>query len=227
MALDLAALGPADPFEDRYPAARPMPPAATEVAHRYRPWPAALPRLWTPYATANDQVTLGAATFGADPLLRHIWVADLHYGFDAKRPSFRAAYQYDRLVPTVTLTVEDTTDAARIRVRELVLGASLPVTRSLRSAQSLALAWHRKRETVLDTARPPFDLGGVQASWSFGNATIIQNGVAHATLFPPRPDRWRRALPAVHREVARWLCHQAVLWWITTNRFMELCSLRI
>src|SRR2546429_544106 len=48
-----------------------------------------------------------------------------------------------------------------------------------------------------------------------------------ATLFPPRPDRWRRALPAVHREVARWLRHQAVLWWMSTERFMELCSLRI
>jgi SRSO17 transposase len=45
--------------------------------------------------------------------------------------------------------------------------------------------------------------------------------------FSPRPDRWHRALPAVHREVARWLRHQAVLWWITTDRFMELCSLRI
>ena len=44
--------------------------------------------------------------------------------------------------------------------------------------------------------------------------------------FPPRPDRWRRALPEVHREVANWLRHQAVLWWITTDRFMELCSLR-
>jgi hypothetical protein len=30
----------------------------------------------------------------------------------------------------------------------------------------------------------------------------------------------------VHREVARWLRHQAVLWWVTTNRFMELCSRR-
>ena len=43
----------------------------------------------------------------------------------------------------------------------------------------------------------------------------------------PLPDCWRRALPAVHREVARWRRHQAVLWWITTDRFMELCSLRI
>jgi hypothetical protein len=31
----------------------------------------------------------------------------------------------------------------------------------------------------------------------------------------------------VHREVARWLRHQALLWWMTTDRFMELCLLRI
>jgi malate synthase len=29
------------------------------------------------------------------------------------------------------------------------------------------------------------------------------------------------------QHVANWLRHQAVLWWITTDRFMELCSLRI
>ena len=31
-------------------------------------------------------------------------------------------------------------------------------------------------------------------------------------------------MAAVHREVARWLRHQAVLWWVTTDRFMELCA---
>ena len=45
--------------------------------------------------------------------------------------------------------------------------------------------------------------------------------------FPPRPDWCRCTLPAVHRQVAWWLRHQAVLWWITTEPFRELCSLRI
>jgi hypothetical protein len=44
--------------------------------------------------------------------------------------------------------------------------------------------------------------------------------------FSPRPDRSRRSLPAVHREVAQWLRHQAVQWWVTTDRFIELCSRR-
>jgi hypothetical protein len=31
----------------------------------------------------------------------------------------------------------------------------------------------------------------------------------------------------VHREVARWLRHEAVLWWVTTTRFIELGSQRL
>jgi SRSO17 transposase len=45
--------------------------------------------------------------------------------------------------------------------------------------------------------------------------------------FPPRPKPRRQTLPAVHREVARWLRHQVVLWWVTTDRFIQLCSYRI
>jgi hypothetical protein len=62
--------------------------------------------------------------------------------------------------------------------------------------------------------------------WSCANAMHHRVGVAHATLFPPRADRRRHTLPAVHREVARWLRHQAVQWWVTTDRFIELCSQR-
>src|SRR5687768_18553394 len=45
--------------------------------------------------------------------------------------------------------------------------------------------------------------------------------------FSPQPNWRRRTLPAVHREVARWLRHQAVVWGVTTEQFMQLCSLRI
>jgi hypothetical protein len=33
-------------------------------------------------------------------------------------------------------------------------------------------------------------------------------------------------LPAVHREVARWLRHQAVQWWVATDRCIERGSRR-
>jgi hypothetical protein len=77
---------------------------------------------------------------------------------------------------------------------------------------------------------PSYDLDRVAQTRTIrhgGNAARIRDGVAHAPRVPPRPDRWRRALPDVHREVAQWLRHQAVCWWVTTDRFMELCSLRI
>jgi hypothetical protein len=65
------------------------------------------------------------------------------------------------------------------------------------------------------------------SGWSGGNGAATRSRVAHATLFPPPQPRQRRSLPAVHREVARWLRHQAVLWWVTTDRFIEHFSHRI
>lgn len=44
--------------------------------------------------------------------------------------------------------------------------------------------------------------------------------------FSPTPGPRRKQLPGVHREVACWLRHQAVLWWVTTEQFIQLCSLR-
>jgi hypothetical protein len=47
---------------------------------------------------------------------------------------------------------------------------------------------------------------------------------------PSFPLAWiarRRTLPAVPREVAQWLRHEAVLWWVTTDQFIELCSPRL
>jgi SRSO17 transposase len=59
------------------------------------------------------------------------------------------------------------------------------------------------------------------------NSAAPRGRVARATHFPPRREHRRRTLPAVHREVARWLRHEAVFWWVTTNRFIELCSQRL
>ena len=64
------------------------------------------------------------------------------------------------------------------------------------------------------------------SGWSCANGTDRETEVAPATHFPPRPDRRRQTLPAIHREVARWLRHQAVQWWVTTDRFIEPCSRR-
>jgi hypothetical protein len=62
--------------------------------------------------------------------------------------------------------------------------------------------------------------------WSGASGVDREAEVGPVTPFLPRPDRRRRTPPAIHREVARWLRHQAVRWWVTTDRFMELCSRR-
>jgi hypothetical protein len=41
---------------------------------------------------------------------------------------------------------------------------------------------------------------------------MVQLSIAPTTRFPPRLDRRRQTLPAIHRESARWLRHQAVQW---------------
>jgi hypothetical protein len=171
--LDLDRLAPAEAFHDEYgpPPAEPPPVAVRD--RPYRPWPAALPRLWSPYADSSDEFSLGAATGGVDPLFRHAWAADLRYGFDTRRPSFQAFYQYDRYRPTLLVTVEDKTDPrgddTRLRKREVTLRASVPVRRGVRSSHSLALAWRRRREAVSPTGAVSLDLGGVEASWSFSS----------------------------------------------------------
>jgi hypothetical protein len=62
--------------------------------------------------------------------------------------------------------------------------------------------------------------------WRCASAVARPAKLAPAARFPPRPDPCRRSLPAVHREVARGRRHQAVQWWVTTDRFINLCSQR-
>jgi Tol biopolymer transport system component len=170
--LDLAALAPAEPFQDEYAAVAPDPPPVTVRDRPYRPWPSALPRLWSPYVDGGDEFRLGAATAGVDPLFRHVWAADLRYGFGTRRPSFQAFYQYDRFLPTFLMTVEDETDPRddlRLHRRQLMLRASVPVSRTFRRSHTVALAWRRRHEDLSGAAPAPLDFGGVQASWSFSS----------------------------------------------------------
>ena len=171
MDLDVTALPPADPFVDPYPPPRPDPPPVTVADRPYRPFPIMRPRFWSPYFTLGDETQLGIVTGGFDPLLRHAWGADLHEGTETRRLGFGGFYQYDRLRPTFQLTFQDDSDPVADegidRTREVTLGASLPVRRSLRSSQTVSLAWRRSRETVEDVAEPSrLDLGGLEAAWA-------------------------------------------------------------
>jgi Tol biopolymer transport system component len=171
MDLDPGALPAAEPFADPYPPSRPAaaPVAVADVP--YRPLRYMRPTSWAPYFTLGDEVKIGAATGGVDPLFRHAWGLDLHGGTETHRLGFHAFYQYDRFRPTFLLTLEDDTDlvdpSALDRTRKVTLRASLPVRRRVRSSQNVSLAWRRSRETLEGVADPmSLDLGGLEAAWS-------------------------------------------------------------
>ena len=176
MPFDADALEPAAPFEDPYP---PSPPDVAPVGvpdRSYGPVRTLRPRFWTPYVARNaGEWQWGAATGGADPLLRHAWALAASYGVETERPSVQAFYQYDRWWPTFQVVADlDNTvllEGGRLESRELTLRGTVPVRRTQRSSQSFSLAWRRSREEEKGIPSPDsVDLGGLEASWSFGSA---------------------------------------------------------
>jgi Tol biopolymer transport system component len=171
--------GPAPIFEDPYPAALPASTPIPAADRPYHPLPHLRPRFWTPYvATSAGHWRVGAATAGADPLLRHAYGLDVHATTDRGDPGVQAYYQYDRFFPTLVAVVEDSRDRATngaaetiTRNRALTLRAAFPLVRRVRWSQSLSLAWRRERETVENgRGAEAFDFGGLEAAWSLTTA---------------------------------------------------------
>jgi Tol biopolymer transport system component len=175
MPFDAVGLGPAAAFEDPYPAVAKGPPATSAPDRPYRPGSLLLPRFWTPYVDwTSHETRIGVVSAGADALFRHAWAADVRYGTGTDRVGGHLFYQYDRFRPTLTLSAEDKRDAAAngfTRSREVIARATMPLRRTLRAAQSVSLAYRRRRETVEDTVKPDrLDLGGLEAAWSISTA---------------------------------------------------------
>lgn len=171
MPLDLAAARAAAPYVDANPPSRPAAAEHAAAERPYRPFPTLRPRFWAPYFEGGDEVKLGGATGGADPLFRHVYGAALERGFDTGRFGFHGFYQYDRWLPTLLLTYEDSSDpgdeGAVNRSRELNLRATVPVERTLRRSQSVSVGWRRGRDTLEETTTPDrLDLGGIETAWS-------------------------------------------------------------
>jgi len=176
--LDLASLPPAEPFLDPYPDPRAGAPPVETTDEPYRPFPTLLPRFWTPYASrSSGRWRVGAATAGADPLLRHLYGLDVYWKSDTDRGGAQAYYQYDRFRPTFVITGEDTQGRVRSRggqamvhSREVVVRASLPLVRRWRRSQAVSLSWRRQRDTSEDPEGVGGDLGGLEAAWSLNTA---------------------------------------------------------
>ena len=171
MSFDLARLPAADAFVDPYPAGRAAPAPVDARDRPYRPLALMWPRFWSPsFDRASGETRLGIVTAGSDPLFQHAYLFNVYRGSVTERVGSFALYQYDRLWPTLLAAFEnkyEPSSAGSIRHRrELTLSATIPVLRTLRSAQSVSLAWRRSRETRERTPSPRLDLGGLEAAWS-------------------------------------------------------------
>jgi outer membrane protein assembly factor BamA len=135
-----------------------------------------LPRFWTPWVDLGDaEDRFGFATGGSDALFRHAWAARATYGTESERVNTSFVYYYNRFRPSFLVSAQDTTDVytnGRSRTRQLDLQAALPIRRTIRSIQSLSIAWRREREEVLGSDRPEdrLDLGGLETAWVLSSA---------------------------------------------------------
>ena len=173
--LDLPAAPPAPPFVDPYPAPRPAPRPVSEPVEPYRPWTMLWPRFWTPWLELGDsQNRIGAATGGSDALFRHVWGLRALYGSRTGHVDTSAFYVYDRFRPTLLLTAEDKVDPVpdgEIRTRSFNAQLSFPVRRTLRSVQTVAVAYRRERdETLGGGSVERLDVGGIETSWALNTA---------------------------------------------------------
>ncbi len=198
MDVDWEALAPAPPFEDPYPASRPPAEPVAAADRPYRPLPTLLPRFWSPYFVLSGEDRLGIVTAGLDPLFRHAWGADLHYGFETQRLGFRSYYQYDRFLPTLVAAWEDTSDARDdggfLQTRELTLRATAPIARRVRHSQSLALSYRRRSEQIRATPEArSLDLGALEAVWSFSSARTFPYSISPVEGFRARLGYLREA----------------------------------
>lgn len=174
-AVAFADLPPAEPFTDHFAPARPDPAPAPSAVRPYRPWSQLLPRYWMPYVGGSaDATRFGVTTSASDPLLRHSYLLTVHRTRQSERWGFEGGYAYDRYRPTLFFTAKDVTDPmddGLVRTRQVVLGASYPLSRSVRSSQSVGLAW-RGEEQHFDGWQdycPERKLSGLEASWTLSS----------------------------------------------------------
>jgi Tol biopolymer transport system component len=129
---------------------RPVGPApVTTPDTPYRPWPAVLPRFWTPVIESDaSELSFGAESGGSDPLGRHPYGGRVAWSTSRLRPDWSVSYAYDRWWPTLFASVSDDTDPFRegeIRTREVNAGAVFVVAR-VRWSQALLASVNASRD---------------------------------------------------------------------------------
>ena len=172
--VELPASPAAQSFVDTHPAPRPDPPPASGAVEPYRPWTMLWPRFWTPWIELGSaQDRLGVATGGSDALFRHVWGLRALYGTGTGRVDTAAFYVYDRFRPTLLLTADDKVDPVaegEVHTRSLNAQLSLPIRRTIRSVQTLAVTYRRERTETIGGEDGLVDFGGIETSWALNTA---------------------------------------------------------
>jgi hypothetical protein len=88
------------------------------------------------------------------------------------------------------------------------------------TSRQLARLHEHLAKLKLVTIQAPLEI--LLSGWSCDSGPGRKAGGVPAPIFPA-PGWARRTLPAVYVEVAQWLRHQAVQWWVITDRSIELC----
>jgi len=189
------------------------------VATGYSPRRTLLPTSWAPEVTWDDnQVRLGASTFGVDVLGYHAWAASATWLASAPSdsptpdrgvPDWSLSYAYDRWRPTFIIagstetsffagpaTPVGTPSAATDRQLQLETGVVVPFVHVRQQHQVLATYFRARDEyTLPGNRRTSIDRGSLRAAWrsntarTYGYSISPEGGLtAGATVEFVRPE---------------------------------------
>jgi Tol biopolymer transport system component len=177
----------------------------------YSPLPTLAPRFWAPVLSVDEEGTqYGVTTGGLDVLGYHKYTVTAMYGPESGRGSYVLSYRYDRLNPSLDLSVSDvaalyadffqepdgSTSAYWEQRRRFDADITLPILKT-RWSQAVTVGYRRERLNALSAtpfgAQAPAEgaQAGVRASWQFVNAYEFGYSVS--------PEGGRRLLITVQR----------------------------
>jgi hypothetical protein len=175
------------------PTTKPMP-ASVSISEStpapYSPIPSVAPRFWAPVLGVDEEGTqYGLTTGGLDALGFHKYRVTALYGAVSRRVAYAAWYQYDRLYPSLSVSVSDLaatyadffrdasgrTSEYQERQQRVAADLTLPVL-SVRSSHHWSAGYRGERLSPLSDvpagAEPPARgvLSGIQLAWRYTNA---------------------------------------------------------
>lgn len=193
------------------PRAPPVPLTEPPAPQPYSPLPTLAPRFWAPLLSVDEEGgQYGLQTGGLDVLGRHKYALTALYGSDSRRASYALSYRYDRLHPSLDLSVSDVaalygdffvlpngaTGEYWERRQRLAADVTVPLFKT-RWSQAFSMGYRRERLSALTVtpsgAQPPAagTLAGIQVAWRFNSA--------HEFGYSISPEGGRRLLAALHR----------------------------